>query len=129
MVIDLDRRFSPSHLSVSREELKHIHVFRPTRENLAATMDSVENYMLHGDHASKGREWMGTLVNGGGMLVKGADVVVGWRGWLRVEKEAVGAFAEGMAVEEAWGERERRQEVVDERGWKAGSEMGKFSWR
>lgn len=85
--------------------------------------------MLYGEHASKGREWMGTLVNGGGMMVKGADVVVGWRGWLRVEREAVSAFAEGMAVEEAWRERERRQEIVDSRGWKAGSEMGEFSWR
>jgi hypothetical protein len=86
--------------------------------------------MLYGEHSSKDREWMGTLVNGNGdgVMMKIGNVVVGWRGWLRVERERVGLFAEGMAVEEAWEERAGRQDAVDAKGWRAISEMGEFIW-
>ncbi len=89
--------------------------------------------MVYGDHESKGREWVGTIVNGGGGgtggLGKGIDVTIGWRGWLTVEREEVGAFGEGVNVEEAWGDRERRQEVVESREWKAVCDAGEYSWR
>ncbi len=81
--------------------------------------------MLYADHRSKGREWLGTIVNGG----LGGDVVLGWRGWLRVEREHVGGFGEGVSIEEVWGERGRRDEVVEGKGWRADSEMGGFAWR
>ena len=70
--------------------------------------------MLYGDHGSKEREWVGTIVNGG----VGGDVNVGWRGWLRVEREEVCGFGWGISVEEALGDRERRRSVVEGKGWK-----------
>lgn len=70
--------------------------------------------MLDGDHGSKEREWVGTIVNGG----VGGDINVGWRGWLRVEREEVGSFGWGVSVEEEVGKRERGSEVVDAKGWK-----------
>jgi len=124
-LIDLEERFSPSHLSLALQELQHIHVFRPTKESLKATLDSVEGYMLFGDHGSKRREWLSTIVTGG----VGGDIMVGWRGWLVVEREEVGGFGEGISVVEAWGDRDRRQEVVDDKRWKGVCEIGDFSWR
>jgi hypothetical protein len=120
-LIDLEGRFSPSQLHC---DLMYLHVFRPTKANLKVTMDSVEDYMLWGDHESKGREWVGTILNGG----MGGDVMVGWKGWLRVERGAVGNFGEGMNVREAWAERDMRQEVAEKSGWRAGSEIGDFRW-
>ncbi|KAH6712840.1 hypothetical protein BKA61DRAFT_484704 [Leptodontidium sp. MPI-SDFR-AT-0119] len=142
-LLDLTGRFSPSHLlsssstttsttsnspppSLTKADLIHIHVFKPTKATLQATLDSIENYMLYGEHKSHAREWLGTIVNGG----VGGDINLGWRGWLRVEREEVGGFGEGVSVEEAWGERERRGEVVDARGWRAEDEEGiGFVWR
>lgn len=121
-LIDVDGRFSASHLSC---DLNHVHVFRPTKGNFTATLEGVQEYMLWGEHGSKGREWLGTLVNGG----VGGDVMVGWRGWLRVEREEVRRFAVGSSIEEVFGEREQRQDVVDHKGWKGVSEMGNYSWR
>jgi hypothetical protein len=106
------------------EDLSHVHVFRCSKEKLKATLESLEGYMLWGEHGSKGREWLGTIVLGGA----GGDIMVGWRGWLGVDRDLVGGFGEGVSVEEAWGERERRQEVVDGRGWRAICELGEFSW-
>jgi hypothetical protein len=121
-LIDVDGYFSPSHLSC---DLRHVHIFRSTKENLAITLESVEGYMLEGEHGSHGREWVGTLVNGG----VGGDVMVGWRGWLRVEREHVTGFALGGGIEGVIGEREKRQEVVDSSGWVGYSEMGKYTWK
>lgn len=120
-LIDLDGRFSPSHLTC---DLHHIHVFRPTKSNFKATLEGLEDYMLWGEHESKGREWVGTLVIGG----VGGDIMFGWRGWLRVEREEVSRFAVGVSVEEIIGEREKRQDVVDSKGWKGVSEIGEYSW-
>ncbi|KAK0102421.1 hypothetical protein ONS95_006041 [Cadophora gregata] len=152
-LVDLTGRFSPSHLLnqsstsssskpqpgnqhpeekfLQKADLQHIHVFRPTKSNLAATLASIESYMLYGSHRSHGREWLGVIVNGG----VGGDINLGWRGWLRVERESVGKFGEGVSVEEVfWGERGRRAEVVDQRGWRAvdvsaGGGRGGFVWR
>jgi len=83
--------------------------------------------MLYGDHGSKGREWVGTIVLGD----IGGDVNFGWRGWLRVEREEVAGFREGGSVEEVWGEKgmRQRQEIVDNSGWKAQCEFGDYVWK
>lgn len=127
MVVDLDGRFSPSHLvslGMEMRDLEHVHVFRCSKERLKVTLESVEGYMLWGEHGSQGREWLSTIVLGG----VGGDVMVGWRGWLGVEREVVGGFGEGVSVEDAWGERERRMEVVEGKGWRGFCEIGDFSW-
>lgn len=111
-----------------------MHVFRPNRGNLMATMEGLEAYMLWGEGSlgSWGREWVGTLVNGG----IGGDVNVGWRGWLRVEREGAerGGFGAGVSVDEAVTERKRRADGMQaERdkvvGWRAVSDVGVFTWK
>ncbi|TVY21210.1 hypothetical protein LARI1_G000651 [Lachnellula arida] len=99
-ILDLERRFSPSHLlrSLSPDHLKHIYVWHPTPATLAATLASVEQFMVYGAHASRERVWRGVFVLGGNVagagngVRGGGDVVTvttGWRGWVRVEREAV----------------------------------------
>lgn len=97
-------------------------------------MQGVEEWMVGGQHESMGREWVITAVCGveGFMGMGGVslgNVVVGWRGWLRVEREEVLGFGPGMSVEEALRERDRRQEAVDASRWKAVSEYGEYTWR
>ena len=120
-VVDVDGRFSPSHLDC---ELRHVHVFKPTRSNLNVTLESVEGYMLWGDHASKNRELMATIVNG----AVGGDIMTGWRGWLKVEREEMEGFAAGISAEEALAER-RGPDNMGSRGWRAVSQHGTFGWR
>jgi hypothetical protein len=125
VVVDLDGRFSPSHLTeLDMKDLSHVHVFKCSKERLKVTLENLEGYMVWEEHGSKGREWLGTIVLGG----VGGDIMVGWRGWLGVDRELVGGFGEGVSVEEAWGEREKRQEVVDGKGWRGICEMGELSW-
>jgi len=121
-IVDLEGRFSPSHLHC---DLSHVHVFRPTRETLGVTLKSVERYMLWGHHESKGRVWVGMLVNGD----TAGEIVVDWRGWLKVERKEVLEFGLGVSTEEAIGERERRQEVVDRGFWRASCGIGEMEWR
>ena len=90
--------------------------------------------MLSGEHGSGGREWVGTIFNGGtagaGLGTGGGlEVSLGWRGWLRVERDEVGAFVKGSSVEECIGERGMRQEVVDQMGWRGFSELGSYCWK
>lgn len=92
--------------------------------------------MLHGEGSaqSRGREWWGTVVvgavvaggGGGGGGLPAGDVAAGWKGWLKVEREAVGGFAMGMSVSDARARREERQKVVDKAGWAAESPWGGF---
>ena len=128
-VVDVEGRFSPSHLVRGREGgvLEHIHVFRVIGglKELKVTLEGLEGWMVEGDHGSKGREWVGTVVIGG----VGGDVNVGWRGWLRVERDEVVGFKGGVSVEEVLAERESRQEVVDEGGWRAVCEDGVYCWK
>lgn len=81
--------------------------------------------MLYGEasRASAGREWWGTIVLGG---LGAGDVIAGWKGWLRVDRESVRGFALGISAEEALEQRARRQDVVDEAGWAATSQWGSF---
>ena len=84
-----------------------------------------------------GREWRGSIVIGGDGLGMGtvlgerANVfmMVGWRGWLRVEREEMVGFGRGISAEEAVGERVGRREVVEGRKWRGESEMGAYAWR
>jgi len=126
-VVDLEGRFSPSHL---RCEVGHVHVFRvgagkTGNVGIGEVMGEVERYMMGGGHGSWGREWVATVVNGG----VGGDVMVGWMGWLRVEREEVEGFAAEIGVDEALEMREEKQEELDKRGWTAATEDGKATWR
>ncbi|RFU31861.1 hypothetical protein B7463_g4485, partial [Scytalidium lignicola] len=137
-VIDLDGRFSPSHL---RCDLDHVYIFRPeisadiagdgeigaasAAQDLKKILESVEKFMLYGKHGSYDREWVGTMVNGG----LGGDICVAWNGWLNVDREEVVRFPAGISVEEAIGEKEKRQEVVDGCGWRGRSRVGWYGWK
>jgi len=113
-------------LNCTMEDLKHVHIFRPGRDAVTATLESIEPYLLYGSHFSQGRDLVATIVNGG----NGGDITVGWKGWLRVEseKDEVMRFGMGMSVEEALRERVARQNVVDEKGWIGLSERGVLKW-
>ncbi|KAI1345869.1 hypothetical protein F5Y01DRAFT_322533 [Xylaria sp. FL0043] len=113
----------------SPADLAHVHIYRPARrgrEHVDAVLASVQEYMVYGNHSSRGREWWGTVVVGG---TGGGDVNAGWKGWLRVEREGVAGFTVGMSVEEALRERERRHEVVERAGWVAASPWGAYVWK
>jgi hypothetical protein len=94
------------------EDLKHIHVFFPTKATLDVTLKSLDNYMLY-EEASKGsrnREWVGTIVLGG----LGGDFAFAWRGMLRVESDEnrFAGFGAAVSVEEAVAEKRRRSDAV-----------------
>ncbi|TGO22224.1 hypothetical protein BPAE_0177g00180 [Botrytis paeoniae] len=163
VLIDMHSRFSPSFLAfqedekddedddegleaglkenkLKRSDLKHLHIFRPSAQNLESTLKGVEEYMLYGNHDSYGREFGGTILFGvegregvdmGSLRGMGRpEVVMGWRGWLRVEREEVGAFGTGGSVEEMLEEREMREEVVRGKGWRgAGEKGGEVVWK
>jgi len=126
VVLDVDGRFDVTRLNCSIEDLKHVHVFRAATGAVKATLDAVEDYLLYGNHLSHGKELVVTVVSGG----QGGDVMAGWKGWLRVssERDGVMGFGMGMSVEEALRERDTRQRVVDEVGWKASSDLGEYRW-
>ncbi|KAF7953087.1 hypothetical protein EAE96_006306 [Botrytis aclada] len=160
VLIDVHSRFSPSFLAfqdddddddnerleagqeekLKKSDLKHLHIFRPSAQNLESTLKGVGEYMLWGNHDSYGREFGGTIlfrvegregVDMGSLRGMGRpEVVMGWRGWLRVEREEVGAFGMGGSVEEMLEERERREEVVRGKGWRGvGEKGGEVVWK
>ncbi|KAL7623567.1 hypothetical protein AAE478_007250 [Parahypoxylon ruwenzoriense] len=117
-------------------DLRHVYVYRPPcgQEHVRAALEAAGRWMLYGAHGSRAREWWGTVVIGGGSgmgvaaaSVKG-DVSAGWKGWLRVEREEVPRFPDGMSVDEALRDRDRRQEAVDGAGWVASSRVGSYVW-
>ena len=128
----------PSTVRVRPSDLDHVHVSLPARGGRSHVADAVaaaEKFMLYGRHASRSREWWGTLVVGGGTEPSGVgvgggggDVAVtaGWRGWLRVDRAEVGGF--GGGVEEALAGRDGRAAAVDAAGWVAGSVWGGFAF-
>ncbi|KAI1428694.1 hypothetical protein F5Y12DRAFT_683615 [Xylaria sp. FL1777] len=138
VVVDAEGKFDVARLVSSSNtgksshpataaDLVHVHVYRPgrRRELVDAILASVDEYMVYGDHSSRGREWWGTVVVGG----TGGDINAGWKGWLRVEREGVAGFAVGMSVEEALRERDRRREVVEKAGWAASSPWETYVWK
>lgn len=157
VLIDIQSRFSPSFLpfqddedehaevgqkddKLKKSDLKHLHIFRPTAQSIEITLKGVEEHMLYGNHSSYGREFGGTILLGldGRDAVNAVDLrgmgkpemVMGWRGWLRVEREEVEAFGIGVSVEEMLEERERREMVVRGKGWRGmGEKGGKVMWK
>ncbi|KAI1112692.1 hypothetical protein F5Y14DRAFT_252751 [Nemania sp. NC0429] len=116
----------PSCYPATPADLAHVHVYLPGRgrEGVRAALAGVDEFMLHGAHASRGRAWWGTVVIGG----TGGHVNAGWKGWLRVDRAEVGGFAVGLSAEEALAERETRQRVVDAAGWVASSPWGCYAF-
>jgi len=132
-IVDLSHRFSPSHLGVLDPSLlQHIHVFFPTPANLTATLESLEDYMMYGEHGSKGKVWAGTIVIGDvppvGAQGKGNIyfALEMWKGWVRVERKEVARYPTGVSPKEVVVERDKRQDVVDEKGWRVSSEYGEY---
>ncbi|KAI1494213.1 hypothetical protein F5X96DRAFT_36927 [Biscogniauxia mediterranea] len=147
VLIDAEGRFdvtrlvpsSPCSSSATRgegrctpQDLRHLYVYRPTSrepEQVRAVLEAAKEFMLYGKHGSRDREWWGTVVIGG---TGGGDVVAGWKGWLRVERELDegSRFHAGVSVEEALGQRERRRDVAaNAAGWVASSPWGSYRWR
>lgn len=134
LVVDLEGRFDTTRLSCSEADLKHVYVYRPPRcmsgvEEVRKLVAEAQKWMLYGRHASRGREWWGTIVIGG----PGGDINAGWKGWMRVDldEEGVGFGMGGafLSAEEALTTRERIQDVVDEAGWVVSSDWGGFKFR
>lgn len=128
LLVDLDARFDATRLTCPPEHIPHIYILRPARsspEHLQALVREADALMLYGDasRASSDREWWGTVVVGG---LGAGDLLAGWKGWLRVEREKVRGFAMGLSAEEALGQRGRREEAVEAAGWVATSLYGGF---
>ncbi|KAK4040155.1 hypothetical protein C8A01DRAFT_46473 [Parachaetomium inaequale] len=127
-----------SRATVQRADLDHVHILRPARgssTHIADCVASIEAYMLYASHRSRGREWWGTVVIGGGLNPAGSApaaasaqvaVTADWKGWLRVDRAEVPAFWDTSA-EEALADREERQAAVEDAGWIASSPWGGFS--
>lgn len=142
-VIDCDGRFDVLRLLATgildRSDLEHVHVVRPpegTAGEVAGYVQAVEEYMLYGEHGSRGREWWGSVVVLGegrgrgrkdeGMMGESVGVVVGGgSGWMRVERGEVAGFGE-TSVEEALEGREGREREVEGGGWAGLSAWGGF---
>jgi len=122
VVVDMDGRFDVSRL---RCDLQHVHMFRPVKGALKITLDSIDDYLLYGQHQSKGRELVATIVIGG----QGGDIMAGWRGWMLVEREEVAKYGPRMSIEEALMERDARQEAVESADWVASSAWGEYRWK
>lgn len=153
LVIDLDGRFDATRLSCGDTDARHVYIHRPSRpsaygtsaredgsggdetwdssanpDHLRALVAEAANFMLYGAGAapSASRRWWGTVVVGG----PGAgDIVASWKGWLRISREPVQAFALGLSAEEALERRSARQEAVDAAGWTADSPWGGFLFK
>lgn len=130
LVVDVDGKFDVTRLNCSVEELRHVWVVRARegKEGIRQALEEGTRWLVYGEHGSKGRELVVRIVSGGGGE---ADVVGGWRGWLRVEREGKerAGFARGMSVEEALREREERRSVLEGMGWCAVCEEGSFRWK
>ncbi|KAK4175144.1 hypothetical protein QBC36DRAFT_190579 [Triangularia setosa] len=130
---------------VKKGDLEHVHVLQPRKGNweqqpparfVSACLTTMEEYMLYGAHRSRGREWWGTVIIGGGFNPVGGlpkavsaqvAVTAGRRGWLRVERAEVPGFGE-LSVEQAVKGREKRQQAVEQMGWVGSSPWGGFSF-
>jgi hypothetical protein len=128
--------------TLQRADLDHVHILRPARgssTHIADCVASIEAYMLYGSHRSRGREWWGTVVIGGGLDPAGRSasaaasasaqaqvaVTADWKGWLRVDRAEVPSFW-GLSAEEALADREKRQAAVEDAGWVVSSPWGGF---
>ncbi|KAK1754052.1 hypothetical protein QBC47DRAFT_385495 [Echria macrotheca] len=150
-VVDFDGRFDVLRLlatvpatstakALCRADLEHVYVLSPARggsAHVARCVASMEEYMVYSAHASREREWWGTVVIGGGLNPAAATtrgrgdghghvaVTADWKGWLRVERAEVPSFRD-MGVEVAMVDREQRERAVDEAGWVGVSAWGSY---
>ncbi|KAK4168284.1 hypothetical protein QBC43DRAFT_116573 [Cladorrhinum sp. PSN259] len=154
-IVDFDVAFDPLRLlftapaqeigaaaaggKVRREDLEHVYVWRPERGYEGDVYGEVEKFMLYGNHASREREWWGTVVIGSrstttttsagktrsGGYPAHVAVTAGRNGWMRVSRVEVEGF-EGKGVEQALRERDSRQAAVEGAGWVGSSAWGEF---
>ncbi|KAM4065956.1 peptidase M43, pregnancy-associated plasma-A [Hirsutella rhossiliensis] len=136
LVVDADGRFDATRLAChDDDDLRHVYVQQcggaASPEHLRALVADAEAFMLYHAAArpSRSRRWWGTVVVLGGAGAPGlggGDVVAGWKGWLRVDRDQVQPFALGVGVDDALAERDARQRAVDAAGWAATSPWGGF---
>lgn len=126
VVVDVDGFFDVSRLSCSVDDMDHVYVCSPVDGNITQTAAEVEELLLAGGHESMGRELVGIVVSGG----QGGDIMVDWRGWLRVENERgdIPKFDLNVSAEQAFRERNERQTAVESKGWRALSDWGQYRW-
>ncbi|KAK5990957.1 hypothetical protein PT974_09232 [Cladobotryum mycophilum] len=130
-VLDLEGRFDATCLDCTETDLQHVYVQQPGRDAgtgnnadyVRSFVAEAETFMLYSDVArtSISRKWWGTIVVGG---LGAGDLIAGWRGWLRIDREHVPEFAPGISAETAYERRPTRQEAVDAAGWAATSRWG-----
>ncbi|KAH7030695.1 uncharacterized protein B0I36DRAFT_112980 [Microdochium trichocladiopsis] len=142
-------------------DLRHVYIYRPPHSQVRAAIAAAADFMLYGDHASRDREWWGTIVigssglsgartaphsaapRGGHASAAGvtapapatvtvtADVLTGYKGWLRVERaEQAPGFHIGISAEEALADRDRRADAMakTEGKWRAVSRWGSYAF-
>lgn len=127
-VVDLEGRFDATRLTCDMSDLHHIYVQaapRSTPEAVRALVSEVEGFMLYHKDArvSADRELWGTIVLGG---FGAGDLVAGWKGWLRVDREHVRPFPPDITLEEALEQKEARNRAVQKAGWEVTSQWGGF---
>ncbi|RCI08566.1 hypothetical protein L249_4773 [Ophiocordyceps polyrhachis-furcata BCC 54312] len=143
LVVDVDGSFDATRLTLScgDDDLAHVYVQRPDENDYGDEEDdadsirelvvSAQRFMLYNASASLSRHWWGTVVVGGGSRSGGlaglVDIVAGFNGWLRIEREPVVApCPPGLDLAEALARREERQRLVDAAAWVASSSWGDF---
>lgn len=133
LVVDTDGKFDITKLDCTFEDMKHVWVVRARNgtEDVQQALRDGTKWLTYGENASKGRDLALKIVSGGpggNKTMQNADVVGGWRGWLRVESgmHEIMKFAPGLSVEEALREDGQRREALKHVGWSARSEEGEY---
>ncbi|RKF61550.1 hypothetical protein GcC1_155004 [Golovinomyces cichoracearum] len=131
-LLDFTGRFNLSYLGArcGIDSLSHLHVFRPPQQS-KEVFEAVKRWMLFGNHASHGKEWVGTIIIGaeGTGEWNGPERVLvssAWNGWLNVARDEPKKYAPGTSVEEAWNQVLNANTCVS---WKAWCEEGEYKWR
>jgi hypothetical protein len=126
VVIDAQGGFDITQLSCGIEDLKHVHLYKPSTSHVREAISQVEDYLWSGEHGSMSRTLAAVIVCG----ADGGDITVGWRGWLHAESgvDEIGRFRTSLSAEEAMGERDQRQAAIDSKQLKATSDWEEYRW-
>lgn len=108
-------------VEIQEQDLQHLYIYKVARENVHETLKVIDEFMVYGDHSSKNRQWWGVLVIGGPAV--GGDLHFSRKGWLHVQRVAAEGF-EGIGVCEALQQRERRNDMLNNKGYIGRSKMG-----